>query len=349
MTDCRPLERSATHPLGALFLLVGLVAASGANCQQFARQYTEPRSLPVSASLDQIMTSVNDNTARVQSAQATQATLHIPGAPGLRANLAMQSPGRLRLRADGPLTGPELDLGSNDELFWLWVRRNQPPALMFCRHEQFATSNARQIIPIEPQWLIEAAGLARLEPNLPHEGPFPVRGGRVEIRSRLPSMQGELTKITVVDEWTGTVLEQHLYDAQGQRLATAITSRHKRDPQSGAALPRTIEVQWPTAQMSFRLEVSDWLVNGIAPDNFALWAKPQYEGYPDLDLADPRVQFAAPGSSSAPASPPGTSSLGPTARAQPQDKQNRAPALYGTSQRGEMLRPYSEGAMSPLR
>jgi hypothetical protein len=203
-------------------------------------------------------------------------------------------PQRLRLRADAPLGGPELDLGANEDVFWLWVRRNQPPALFFCRRDQFALSSAKQIMPVEPEWLTEAVGLVRFDPNETHEGPKPVGSGRVEIRSHKSSLMGDLTKITIIDPWDGTVLEQHLYDAGGQRIATAITSRYKRDPISGAALPRSIEVQWPTAQISFHLDVTDWQVNGIATDNLLLWAKPEYPGYPNVDLADPNLRFTVP-------------------------------------------------------
>jgi hypothetical protein len=281
--------------LWALGIVIVLFVSSGANCNQWIRSYTQPRTLPDAATLDQIVTTVNGNTAKVQSLQATQATLSLPGAPSLRANLALQTPRRLRLQANGPLGGgPELDLGSNDELFWLWVRRNQPPAMFICRHDQFAMSNARQIIPVEPEWLLEAVGLARIDSTQLIDGPTPIGNQRVQVRSRQPSMLGDLTKVTVIDGWDGTVLEQHLYDVQGQRLASAITGRYKRDPVSGAALPRSIEIQWPTAQMSFHVDVNDWLVNTIAPDNMALWTKPIYQGYPEVDLADPHLQFSVP-------------------------------------------------------
>ena len=203
--------------------------------------------------------------------------------------------------ADGPLGGgAELDLGSNDEFFWLWIRRNQPPAMFVGRHDQFAVSSARQIIPVEPEWLLEAVGLARIDTTQPVEGPMPVGNQRLQLRSHQLSALGDLTKVTVVDAWDGAVLEQHLYDSLGHRLATALTSRHKRDPISGASLPRSIEIQWPTAGMSFNLDVTDWAVNTIAPDNVMLWTKPTYQGYPELDLANPNLQFAIPGAARRP-------------------------------------------------
>lgn len=315
MSACHNLKLETWNLKPGLFVIaLALFAASGATCQQYTRQFTQPRTLPPSATLDQVMTVVNDNTARVQSLQSTQASLSVPGAPSLRANVALQMPQRLRMRADAPLGGgPELDLGANEDVFWLWVRRNQPPALFFCRRDQFAVSSARQIIPVEPEWLIEAIGLTRFDPLESYEGPKPVGSGRVEIRSHKLSSLGDMTKITILDAWDGTVLEQHLYDAQGQRIATSITSKYKRDPNSGAALPRSIDVQWPTAQMSFHLDVNDWQVNAIPAENLLLWAKPDYPGYPNVDLADPNLRFTVPAGAAPTASAAAPANLsGPT-------------------------------------
>ena len=156
-----------------LLISTGLFAASGASCPQFLRQYTNPlpRVLPPSPSLEQVIEVVNRNNSQIQSFSTNRATLSGPGFPTLRASVAFQRPGRFRLRAETGLTGAELDLGSNDELFWFWMRRNQPPAVYYCRHDQFAVSQTRQMLPFEPAWLIEALGVAELDPGLPHQGP----------------------------------------------------------------------------------------------------------------------------------------------------------------------------------
>ena len=95
-----------------------------------------------------------------------------------RANIALERPRRFRLRADTMITGPEVDLGSNDELFWFWVRRSPEPAVYFCRHDQFSSSVARQVLPVEPEWLIDALGVATLDPAGDHSGPVAVGQGR---------------------------------------------------------------------------------------------------------------------------------------------------------------------------
>ncbi len=89
-------------------------------------------------------------------------------------------------------------------------------------------SNARQILPVPPDWLLNAVGLARFDTSQPLEGPFPVHGDRVEIRSRQSTIAGDITQITVVDQWEGTVVEQDAYSAQGQLLAVARASRFLR-------------------------------------------------------------------------------------------------------------------------
>ena len=119
--------------------------------------------------------------------------------PVLRAHFAYQRPCFFRLRADTGFTGQEVDLGSNAQLFWFWVKRNEPPAVYYCRHDQFATSQARQMIPIEPNWLIEALGTMEIDPNLNHDGPYPApdKSNRICIRTIFTTPEGPNKKITV--------------------------------------------------------------------------------------------------------------------------------------------------------
>ena len=269
-------------PCATLATLLLLWTACGSACP---RQEMLPYTLPPSAPLDQLTGAVNYNTAKVQTLATTQASLSVPGAPSLPLNIAFVPPLRFRMRASMPFTGPEVDIGSNDELFWFWIRRSQPPALYYCRHDQFAASAARQIMPVEPQWIIEALGLPTFSPADQPQGPFPVGQGRVQIRTVRHSAVGDLTKVTVLDERRGLVLEQDLYDRAGARVASALTSGHYRDPVTGAILPTKIEIQYPSANLSLQITASGYQVNTMGQANTALWTKPQYAGFPDVDLA----------------------------------------------------------------
>ncbi|MEN6452384.1 MAG: hypothetical protein ABFC96_17990, partial [Thermoguttaceae bacterium] len=228
-----------------LFLiLLGLFAASGASCPRWPL-YPErlPRVLPPTPTPEQVVEVVNRNSSTIQSFSTNRATLSGPSLPtSLRANIAFERPARFRLRAETGITGPELDLGSNDELFWFWVRRNQSPGMYFCRHDRFATSQARQMMPFEPAWLIEALGVASLDPALPHRGPNFLANDRLQMDTVVETPQGPMTKVMIIDGSQGWILEQHLFDARRRLLASSVASGHHRDPLSGAVMPTAVQI-----------------------------------------------------------------------------------------------------------
>ncbi|MCA9267421.1 MAG: hypothetical protein KDA41_03075 [Planctomycetales bacterium] len=265
------------RPLLLLMLCAVLFAAGGASCPRMLQQYTAPAPIVFQGtpSTQQVIAVVNANSEEVRQLQSTGATLSAPGIPTLRASLTYEQPNRFRLIADTSLTGVELDLGSNDELFWMWVKRNDPPAVYFCRHDEFRQSAVRQTLPIEPTWLAEALGVVKFDPTAHHEGPFPAGDGKIEMRSTLNTADGPITKVTVLHAAHGWVLEQHIVDGAGRRIASAVASRHRYDSGAGVTLPRHVEVQLPTIEMQFSLDISDYIVNHIAGDPQTLWAMPE--------------------------------------------------------------------------
>lgn len=282
-----------------LALAVVALASTGASCPSALRGYQVgvmplPRILPPQPTLEQVVTAVHDNTRRVRSLMAPQAVLSVPGVPRLSAQVACEPPRRFRLRAQTAITGSELDIGSNDELFWMWIRRHEPPVTLFCRHDDYARSQARTLIPLRAEWMPELLGLVTFRPEDRHEGPYPLADGRLEVRSRMGGPDGEMLKSTILDGTTGLVVEQHLFTAAGERVASVRTTQHRVDPPSGAALPRMVEVSWPASGVEFRLELSSVTTNMPPAEPGQLWQMPAYEGYKPIDLADPSVVITGP-------------------------------------------------------
>lgn len=269
-----------------LVLLLALIPAGGASCPQFLETYTPStaRVLPPSPSLTDVISVVNQNSDRIQSLYTTEATISVPKAPALRADLAFERDRRFRLRA-ALLGSPAADLGSNDELFWFWIKWNKPPAVYFCHHDRFYTSAARGGLPIEPQWLIEALGVVAFDPQARHQGPRPLGSGRLQIESPLDTPRGRMVKLTVLDEARGWVLEQHLYDQRNQLVASARASRHARDPVTEISLPGVIDIQWPQMQLKMRIELEDVMINHLPSSSARLWAFPDVPGHDAIDLA----------------------------------------------------------------
>jgi hypothetical protein len=300
----------------SLVSLVVLVCASGANCPGFLEAYSPvmPRVLPATPTLADVMNVVNTNTSRIQSMYTTDAEIYVPGAPNTRADIALDRPRRFRLRASTLLTGPEVDLGSNDELFWFWMRRATQPAVFYCRHAQFGASLARNLLPVEPEWLIDALGLPMLDPAGEHSEPVPVGQGRLRVETRLHRPEGDLRRIIVVDEARGWVLEEHLYDAAGRHLASALLSGHRHDPLANVVLPRQVKIVWPSTRQEMTIELNNVVVNQLPGDPQQLWSMPSYAGAPPLNLADPNLQLA-PAQAPPPASYPQQSNVPQTGQA----------------------------------
>jgi hypothetical protein len=253
-----------------------------------------PQVLADGASREQIIAAVNQNSARIQSLNVTGASITIPdtmGLPILSGNIAAERPGRFRLTAGTAISGQEIDLGSNDQLFWLWVKRNQPPAVYICRHDQFAGSNIRQVMPVEPSWFLAALGMVDLDPASVFEGPLPRGDGTVELRSWLPSASGRLNRVTVIDARRGWVVEQHVYDQAGTTLlASAIAESHRYYEPQQISLPQRVSIQLPPTGLKFKIDLGNVQINQLAGDRQQLWTLPTFEGYPQYDLGG-----AAPG------------------------------------------------------
>lgn len=300
-----------------------LFCASGAQCIRpkwsalptFAPE--PPRVLSEDPSARRVMDFVNQNTNRVRSYWTNNASISAPGMPSLRASIALERPLRFRLRAGTRLGGPEVDLGSNQQLFWFWLRRSEPAALYMCRHDQYARSAAWQVMPIPPQWFIEALGLPRFDPQATHLGPFRRADGSLEIRSHLSSPAGQLQRITVIEPRRALVLEQHLFLPDRRLLASAVASKHRYDAEVGVSLPQQVRIAIPALQVAFTIEVHDFVVNQPVGEPQHMWSKPVYPGSDEVDLAQGTPQppgYAVPAPSGPPTLPPAPEDRGSTWR-----------------------------------
>lgn len=281
---------------------------------------TAPVVLTPTSTAQDIVAAINANTQRVQTYQATQASLTTPGVIGvplLSSSIAVERPNRFRLRATTTITGPEVDLGSNDERFWVWARRNDPPGVYTATHDAFRSGAGRTALPIEPAWLVDALGLPLLDPAAAYEGPLPRGDGAVELRARVATPAGSVTRVYLVDDRTAQVREQHLFDETGSLAASVRADSFRYDPLAGVSLPEQVEVRVPAAQLALRINTGPVVLNAPIADGGQLWQMPQLNGYPVVDLGG--AVPAAPGAinafglapSGAPQPPPIAQQFGP--------------------------------------
>ncbi|MFI4877207.1 MAG: hypothetical protein ACIALR_17765 [Blastopirellula sp. JB062] len=281
-----------------LLLWCGVLSVSmGAGCPAMLRPapvVNAPVAFATQPTLDQIIAQVNGNTARVQTAETTGATISLHGFPAIRANISMAPPRNFRLTGEAALMGQVLDFGSNDEEFWAWSTVDGWPGLVYCRHDQYQYSTARQLLPVEPTWISQAMGLVIFEPGQNHQGPYPTPDGNFEIRTQINGPSGTITKSTVIDKTYGFVLQQHVYDQAGNPLASALASAHRFDPTTGVSLPHRVDLKLPPAQMEFTINVYDYRINQPTT-SASVFLKPQRSDAKSINLADPNLQMMQPG------------------------------------------------------
>jgi hypothetical protein len=289
-----------------LALLLLVFSSTGASCQRplllspFAPAGPmAPQVLAEGSTRDQIIAAVNANSAKVRSITATGASITIPdtmGLPILTANIAAERPNRFRMTAGTSLSGQEMDMGSNDDRFWIWIKRNQPPGVYFCRHDQFANSSIRQMMPVEPSWLLAAIGIVDIDPASVVDGPLPHGDGTVEIRSSMPSASGTLSRVTVIDARTARVVEQHIYDQTGRTLlASAVAESHQYYEKEQVLLPQKVSIRLPTANLAMKIDLGTMQINQLAGDPAQLWSMPVFAGYPQYNLGGALPNAQLPG------------------------------------------------------
>jgi hypothetical protein len=178
----------------------------------------------------------------------------------------------------------------------MWVRRNQPPAVYFCRHSQYAGSNIRQVMPVEPAWLLAALGMVEIDSATVFDGPLPRGDGTIELRSWMPSASGTLQRVTVIDARRAWVVEQHVYDQAGTTLlASAVAESHRYYPVEQVSLPDRLSIRLPTSGIAMKINLGAMQINQLAADRQQLWTLPTFEGYPQYDLGGAAAGTPVPG------------------------------------------------------
>ena len=232
------------------------------------------------------------HTANVKQLDA-RILVSMTGTPKLRGSIQIERPNRMRLKA-GVLGMNELgvDVGSNDELFWIWTRvalPGQSPTLMWAHHDSFrqSTSNIRKAVPLEPEWLIEALGLVDFSTYDSHSQPTSQPGGRMQMISSRMRADGKQYRVTVFDARRGIIEQQSLYNQQGQLVAFTNSSDHVFYPQHNISLPRKIELHlFQNGQEITMLVTTDsYKINSLFGDPRLVWQMPDPGDVERINLA----------------------------------------------------------------
>ncbi len=314
-----------------MFLLASCVLLFNCGCPSMRLWEHKPKLSKVdppllwTATPEEILAKVNLNAYSefspegLKSYRCDDVRVRMQGIPApMRASMVVEAPRNLRLRVAHPLTGGEaVDIGSNEERFWMWAKESQPANVLVCSHDQIAVASQVTSLPLpfRPDWLMEVLGVT------------PISGSQYEVhRSKPKSPIAELVsvqhtadqqvrRIVTVNTVYGVVLEHRVESMEGQMIAQAKLSNHWRDPGTRLILPRTIAIDWPAADqhLALTLELNTVEFNSHTASP-AMWQVPRLADYPEFDLGEYAIRqlghsgksmASKPGQNSQPGARPG--------------------------------------------
>jgi hypothetical protein len=282
--------------------LLAAVALSGCGCQSMRSwfhkdPYSEkaPSTYKSELTCEELVAHINHNISRCGSCgswQCDRVKVKMTGIPApLPATLAVRAPHSLRMRVQNPITGGDaLDLGSNDEYFWMWMRDGQASPVMMVRHEEFdlVAKASPMPIPFHPDWLMEVLGVVQLNPAeyelVKPSGNQPF----VDLVATRTAPDGEkVQRILRVNPRHGLIVEHRLQKLNGELLGKASLSGYFQDPVSHAVVPRviTVEAAVEGRPMSLTLTFDNPEINSatLATADH-LWMVPEIPGSPQVDM-----------------------------------------------------------------
>lgn len=234
--------------------------------------------------------------SRTQLTKQLQAsvTVKMTGAPKIKGTIQVEFPDRLRLKAGFlGLSGLGVDVGSNEELFWIWMKaatREQPEAMYYAGHGDYDRSAMRLSIPLDPKWLLDGLGLSQFSSQDRHIGPYSRADRRIELMTEKQSSAGLQRVITLFDANSFVIVQQALYNSEDRLVAYMNSSDHQSFETNGRSIevPRKIEifmVQENTETAGISIQLGRISLDPLYGDPQKMWSLPRASGVAKVNLA----------------------------------------------------------------
>jgi hypothetical protein len=237
---------------------------------------------------------MDENAQRVRSLRCDDVDLGVSHGiiqlANLPTKLACQQPRSFRMQAN--LAGmDEVDLGSNDQEFWYWIKKADPHQF-FCPYQALDEKRpVRLPFPFQPSWVMEALGMGSYGPAERYQ--LVVEGNREPTRYKLiehtTGPQGNKVRKVIVfnarkQEGSSPQVTDFLLldDATGNELCSARVQEVYRDA-NGAVVPKRLQLRWPEAKVTLTLRLSRPQVNAQLPS--VLFVRRPLAGHPSFNLA----------------------------------------------------------------
>jgi hypothetical protein len=169
------------------------------------------------------------------------------------------------------IMGLELDMGSNDSVFWFWSKRTKEPGLYYARYEDF--SKTRLKTPLNPLWIKGSLGLDVIDTK---KAKFSEQEkDLLVIQEATNSIGSKVLVYTFIEKSTSRIRGFSLTDTKGRTLASAEITYNTSN------IPAKIFYSWKEEERDMLIEFVNPTINTYRLDK-KLWEIPSYT--PRIDM-----------------------------------------------------------------
>jgi hypothetical protein len=220
-----------------------------------------PADLPKPPEPAQLVKYLNDNAARIDGIQSVANMECKEGSQSVDLGGYLNASRPRNFRLTGKVVGtPAVDVGSNDNEFWFWIKakneQGQSP-VYHCSYADLARGPVRLPFPFQPDMIMAALGIQQYDPNKPYT--LRASPKYLELVEPTTSPQGQpMEKVTVFNRLEvkppqPQVVAHRLLDRQGKVVCQASIARVVYNQQTGAVVPQEVILSWPEQKMSMNL------------------------------------------------------------------------------------------------
>jgi hypothetical protein len=227
---------------------------------------------------EELVAYLNYNARKVQAVQSNRVEIDCKQGNqgiGLDGLMVCQKPRNFRLKAR-VVGQPAVDIGSNEQEFWYWISKNEPPYVYHCSYEELARG-VRLQFPFQPDMIVAALGMAEYDPNKKYE--VKPNDKTIELIEQAVSPQGQpIKKITVFNMFQAKagqpqVLAYKLKDMQDRDICTAVVYEVQSVQVAGypepAVMPYRLKLSWPDQKIEMTMWLKDLQSVNIGPEQAA--------------------------------------------------------------------------------
>jgi hypothetical protein len=222
---------------------------------------TPPAEVPQVADLVAYLNTNSQNIPGIFSDDVTL-TCHKGIMPGVSLSGIVRCQGPRNFRLKGKVFGgDEVDLGSNDQEFWYWIKRGDPYQV-YCSYQALEEGKVKQMpFPFQPDWVMDAMGLGKYGP--PEKYKLTSDDTTLKLTETTRSPQGNLVRKVIVFRRLKAEGNQPqvlafllLDDATGKEICSCHISERLIIPNKGE-IPRKFELRWPEQSLKMALRLDD--------------------------------------------------------------------------------------------